>query len=373
MRGIAERGRTILGEAGLGKSALVRRIAHLAQEGGDWVTPQLRIPSGGDPMKVVAQAVLDLANQAGLAVAREERVRNVVERVRAVAVAGLSITLDRHPGPEPFTALTALLTEIGARAADAGKAVLIHIDEVQNISGAQALSQLLIALGDALVYERTIVAPGGLQVRQALPIAVYLTGLPEFAETTVTCGGATFARRFATTVLEPIEQADLTMALSGFVLEGWELADDAGGTHRIRMSQEAAALIADLCCGEPFLFQLAGERAWFAGISDEITIDDVREGWATVRTEATAHVERILTRLPTKERRFLEAMAALPAEQRSATNIAKAMGLADASKVGQAAQRLDTMRGIVDRGKPYTFRHRAIEAYLTSSWPRVEA
>nr|WP_232618772.1 ATP-binding protein [Schaalia meyeri] len=42
--GIHERGRTILGEAGSGKSALVRKIARSAAAEGDWTTPQLRTP-----------------------------------------------------------------------------------------------------------------------------------------------------------------------------------------------------------------------------------------------------------------------------------------------------------------------------------------
>lgn len=42
--------------------------------------------------------------------------------------------------------------------------VLIHVDEVQNNTDENALSQLLIALGDALVHEETIKAPGGVNV-----------------------------------------------------------------------------------------------------------------------------------------------------------------------------------------------------------------
>lgn len=36
---------------------------------------------------------------------------------------------------------------------------------------------------------------------------------------------------------------------------------------------------------------------------------------------------------------------------------------------GATARRLDTSRGIISRGKRYSFRHRAIEAYLTTGWP----
>ena len=61
----------------------------------------------------------------------------------------------------------------------------------------------------------------------------------------------------------------------------------------------------------------------------------------------------------------------MPAAERTAVNIARAMGLTEAAQVGPTAQRLDTIRGIVERGRPYRFRHRAVEAYLTSNWPRV--
>ena len=91
LAGIPERGRTILGEAGTGKSSLVRRIADEAAAAGDWVTPQLRIPSGADPIKRVAAALLDLADTAGLAVAREQRIAALLGRVQSVAVSGLSL------------------------------------------------------------------------------------------------------------------------------------------------------------------------------------------------------------------------------------------------------------------------------------------
>ena len=46
------------------------------------------------------------------------------------------------------------------------------------------------------------------------------------------------------------------------MLEGWEVPADAGRTARIRMEPEAAALMVEICRGEPFLFQVAGEQAW---------------------------------------------------------------------------------------------------------------
>ena len=94
--GVHERGRTILGEAGSGKSALVRKIAHSAAAEGDWTTPQLRIPSGTDPVKRVASALLRLASDAGLPSARERRIADLLGRVESIAASGFGLTVRSH-------------------------------------------------------------------------------------------------------------------------------------------------------------------------------------------------------------------------------------------------------------------------------------
>jgi hypothetical protein len=137
------------------------------------------------------------------------------------------------------------------------------------------------------------------------------------------------------------------------------------------MDQAAADAVVALCCGEPFLFQLVGQRAWNAGNGSSITERDVLHGWRGAAAEAAAHVERILGRLPVREHEFVEVMATLDPRDRSATAIAERMGLRLAAQVGPFSQRLDTVRGIISRGKPYTFRNRAVEAYLTTDWPSV--
>jgi hypothetical protein len=371
LKGLPERGRTILGEPGLGKSSLVQRIAQHAERSGDWVTPQLRIPLGSDPLRLVADAVLSLAERAGLPASRERRIEQLLGRVRTIAVSGASLSLGEGSGPEPHLALTDLLVEVGSAAIERGNVVLIHIDEVQNITDEVALSQLLIALGDAITRETSVRLPGGAEVRRTLPIAVYLTGLPDFEDRAGTRTGATFARRFRTTILGPLDDDDLLAALQDFVLPGWEVPDGADGIARVRMEESAAAAIVDVCRGEPFLFQLAGEQAWNADEADTITREHMVRGWRVARREAVSHVERILERLPPRERAFLEAMAQLPAAERSLSSIARAAGYAKATDAGPTSQRLDTVRGIIERGTRYSFRHRAVEAYLTSDWPNL--
>jgi hypothetical protein len=367
--GLHERGRTILGEPGTGKSSLVRRIARDATRSGDWVTPQLRMPSGADPLKLVASAVLRLADHAGLRATATQRVLQLLDRVEQVAVSGFSLSLRGADGTEPFTALYELLVELGRAAIDQDAVVVIHIDEVQNIADEAALSQLLIALGDALTHETEVTAPGGLLLKRFLPIAVYLTGLPDFEDMAGSRKGATFARRFRTTTLTALDEGDLREALQPFVMNEWDTPDGQGGLETVRMEPEAADAVVALCCGEPFLFQLAGERAWNAGSAPVITERDVLAGWRGAEGEASAHVERILNRLPAREHEFVDAMADLPAPERTATTIASRMGMSSATQIGPTSQRLDTVRGIITRGKPYTFRNRAVEAYLTTDWP----
>lgn len=100
-----------------------------------------------------------------------------------------------------------------------------------------------------------------------------------------------------------------------------------------------------------------------------ITREDVHGGWGAARHEARSHVERILNRLPARETAFLDAMAHLHPEDRTLSEIAKRAGYARAADAGPVWQRLDAVRGIIERGRPYTFRHRAVEALLTSEWP----
>ncbi|MDO4258428.1 MAG: ATP-binding protein [Actinomycetaceae bacterium] len=370
--GIHERGRTILGESGSGKSSLVRKILRDAAEMGDWTTPQLRIPTGTDPLKRVATALLDLSAIAGLPSRREQRISHALRHVESVAISGVSLSLRHSEGPEPYTALTELLIEISRAALrEEEKMVLLHLDEVQNIDDEKTRSQLLIALGDALTHEELVHSPAGHDFYRSLPLAVFLTGLPEFADMANGLTGATFARRFATTTLRPLDDASLLSALQPFVTEGWPIITSNGEENFVFMEPSAQKLIIRLACGEPFLFQLAGERAWFAGSGPIITEEEVRKGWESAKDEAQSHVQRILDRLPERELEFLHTMAQLPKDARTLKTIAAEMGLKKSTDAGTTARRLEINRGIIERGTLYHFQHRAIEAYLTSTWPRI--
>lgn len=287
MAGLFERGRTILGEPGLGKSSLVRRIADDASAHGDWVTPQIRIALGTDPIARLAAELLVLAKKAGLPASREAKIGTLLKRVQTVSAgaAGVSanVTLREGSAEDAHVTLAELLAEIGRAAITQGKVVLIHLDEVQNIDDDNALSQVLVALGDAITRSVTVTVPGVGDVERSLPIAVYLTGLPEFDDASDTRKGATFARRFKVVLLQPLTDDDLRSALSLFISPGWEVPLDVGELGTVHMEPAAIERIISACQGEPFLFQLAGERAWYAGTSSLISEADVERGWNEAR------------------------------------------------------------------------------------------
>lgn len=366
--GQGERGRTFLGEPGIGKSVLVRRIAAHAADAGDLVTEQVRVPRGVDPLPLLGRALLRVADAAGLPDRREAAIQSALRRVRGLSAGGVGVDLGADEGPPAHVVLHDLLLALGRAGLRDGRLLLVHVDEVQNIEDDAALSQLLVALGDALSHDEQLTAPSGQRLEVALPIAVYLTGLPEFHDRASSRTGATFARRFQTTLLQPLQDDDIRGALRPFAHVGWPVPHD-GGERRVSMSQAAIEEVVAVCHGDPFLFQLAGQHAWDAGDDGVIEVEDVRRGWTRARAEAVTHVERLLDRLPDLERAFLDAMAELEPTARTATNIARALGYDRAAQIGATAQRLDTVRGILERGKPYSFRIRAVEAYLGGDWP----
>ncbi len=138
------------------------------------------MPRGGSPLRLLADALLQLAEDAGLGA--------LLDRVHTITMMHVSLGLQPADGLPVHAALRQLLVELGRAAAVAGRVVLVHLDEVQNTTDGDELSQLLIALGDALAHEDPTDVPGG-TIPTLLPLVVCLTGLPEFPDLGSSRGG----------------------------------------------------------------------------------------------------------------------------------------------------------------------------------------
>lgn len=364
--GIDERGRTVLGEAGIGKSALTGRITAAARRDGHVVLPSVRVPQGVSALALLAEAVADTADEHGLAT--EQRVAGWLRRLRQVGAGGVSVTVDPPEQLPLHRAVFHTLVELARLAGRDDRVVLVRIDEAQN-ADAEALSQLLVALGDALAYTHEATDVAGTTHDVSLPLVVYLTALPEFHDLATAKAGATFGRRFAPMTLGPIDDVELRQALSSFLRDGWEVVGPDGPARVVAESAAVDRLLMHVL-GDPFLFQLAGQYAWEAGTSQVITQEDVDAGWQDAAAEARRHVSRMLDRVPDRERGVLDAMAALEPDDRSAHNIARALGHDSSTKIGSATRRLEDVRGLIVRGHDrYQFTSRTIGAYLRGSWP----
>ncbi len=361
--GLYERGRTILGEPGIGKSVLARRIMRDAGHAGHLVLPSIRVPRGSDPLALLADAVIAAVEGRSLGERVASRAAGLLDRVRDVRL-GVTVTLGDAASVQPHVTLRDALITLASIAADDEKVLVLHVDEVQNVRAPATLSQLLIAIGDALGHEvdRTDAA-GNIHTR-VLPLVVYLSGLRDFTERATSAAGATFARRFKPLILSYLTETEIRTALAPFTAEGWPVLTESPG--RVTMTADAVTAIVNRCLGDPFLFQLLGAAAWTQGEGATITADEVRRGWDAVRPEATGHVERVWSRVPAGEQALFDSLVGLSPEQRHLSDAAEALGRSSA-ELAQTARRLED-RGLIRRGRPYVVLAAPLEAHLTGTW-----
>jgi hypothetical protein len=364
LAGVYERGRIVLGPPGIGKSVLLNRIAAEAAALGDLVVRPIRFSAASAPVEGVVSAIRAAQHEHLRGEGVGARLTRALDRFTEIttAVGGVRLALPDNPAAD----LAAVLVEVGRLAAADERAVLLRLDEVQAPRDTAQLSAVLVAIADALAATEVRRDGAGNEHERVLPIIVYLSGLPTFWKRADEAR-TTFSRRIAPTVLRPVDDGDVRHALVPFTTDGWPVLGP-GGAARVHMAQEAVALILDKVLGDPFLLQLLGRAAWDAGDSSTITGEDVASGWRAVSAEAERHVARLLDDVSPLERRFLEAMAQLGPSQRSLTGIAAALGRT-ASQVASVARRLDLDHGFVDRGTPYAFGHRTLEALLVGRWP----
>lgn len=334
--GLFERGRTYLGDPGLGKSVLVNRIADARRQAGDLVAEPLRLARGRDPLAALAGALHPII-PAGERLAG--RLADAVARVRDVGLLGARVTVDA-PAEDRYASLADLLTTLATSASEEGRVLVIRVDEVQNLAG-DPLSQLLTLLGDLLETTTATTDPAGQPARRHLPVLVLLSGLPTFSARAAEAG-ATFTRRFATTFLRPFSDEEVRAGLVYAFADGYQVLGEDGPVT-IDLADAAREALIEVCQGDPFLFQLAGAAAWDAGVGPLITEEEVHFGWARVRREVHAHVRSRLQGLSELQGQVLRAAVAVTDGQDVAvdgTTIARRMGRTASSAIGSTLQAL---------------------------------
>lgn len=367
--GVHDRGRAILGEFGMGKSVLLNRIAGDLAAEGHWVAAPVRIPIGGDPVPLLANALRDLVAARSTDGALGRRADGLLDRLSSVTfpVVGGGVGLRPTGGDEAWTEVGRLLQHVARLAGEAGRLLVIRIDEVQN-SDVHALSRLLTLLADAGEAATEEVDPTGIVRQRALPFVAWLSGLPDFRDR-VAAAGSTFARRYRIHDLELLDEPALRTALHPFTAEGWPVLGPDGPVA-ILMEPAAVDRIVARCLGDPFLFQLAGDAAWNAGTGPLITEEEAHRGWTFVRREILRYVEGRLSRASDLQLDVLRAAASVEEDERTADAVARALGRTGSAAIGSTLQSLDRTHHLIRRdvGR-VVFRSEAVRRYLIGDWP----
>ena len=234
-----------------------------------------------------------------------------------VAHSGLAVRVAFEPrrgvadsGDLPTDLADALIAAATAASA-AGKVIVVTVDEIQALPAVQ-----MAALFGALQRLARHDLDPTLGTR--LPVVAVVAGLPG-SRAALRAGAGTYAERVREHPLDLLDDAAATEALR-------VPASERG----VRWSADAITSAVDAAGGYPFAVQLLGYEIWSAAAtdpsSDLITASDATRGVAAAKRELDRIYASRLDELPDTERHYLEAVAALPADQRRSATIAQSLG-----------------------------------------------
>jgi hypothetical protein len=231
--------------------------------------------------------------------------------------------------------LGTILVAAGALARERGVALVLLVDEAQNIERA-AVGALFHALQESQSETVTEQHPSGARLRQHLPLAVYVAGLPGLGAL-LRAAGSTFGERARQIQLGLLSDADVAEALTAFAAQG-----------AVTVDADASDRFVELVGGYPYFLHVVGSQVWVAGSGPVITRDDVEEGWRRAVPTIDLFYEERLRDLTDTQRRYLEAAAGLAARDRTSGGIAAALGTTTEA-VGSTQQALIDTHGLLRR------------------------
>ncbi|MGQ0625157.1 MAG: ATP-binding protein [Sporichthyaceae bacterium] len=288
------------GPRGMGKTVLLERLGEMGRERR---IVARRIEATGDETfagvfaRMLGAMGADLASR-GLGL---RRVRDAVDEVTVTLGGGPVRAELRSSGSRAAgSAVSELLTSLGVLARERKRAVLLLLDEVQDVQA-----------GDLRAIAR------GLQACSAgqLPVLMLAGGLPDAPEHIRTA--VTYGERYRFAELGPLNAVATRVALDQ-------------PAQRLGVRFEAAALdyLVDAAQGYPYLIQLLGHRTWEAAHGTQlITQEHARVGVPVALDELAASVfEGRFARITPTERAYVMAMASLGDGAVHAGEIATALG-----------------------------------------------
>lgn len=302
------KGLMAIGLRGVGKTVLLNRFEQLAREN-NMKTGFMEAPETGEFKRLLAtrlrSILLDLSDGPVSRVVR--RAMGTLKSFTYTLPDGMSISLgvDPIPGSADSGVLsedtTDLLVAVGEAVRDRGTGLLLAIDEVQYLSGAE-LAALITAI------HRT--------VQLSLPVILVGAGLPQLP------GLAGSAKSYAERLFDfpqigPLAPPDARAAL--------ELPAHA---QDVAFSSEALVVLLDRTKGYPYFLQEWGYRVWNVAPRSPIALEDVRLAAPDVQRQLDENFFLVrMDRLTPAEKNYLAAMAVLGEGPHRSGDIAAQLGV----------------------------------------------
>ena len=338
-QGTYEPARLLTGDRGMGKTALLKQFEAEALEAGHWVA-RVSAVRGDAALPDLVEAVVDALDDMGVATRLDRAAKQALKRTTGITVGPTGVAIaDKAPARSAVARwhkdLTAVLTGAGRLAREAGVALLLMLDEAQNIDK-QSMGALFHAFQEAQSTTVTEHHETGARLRHHLPLAVYVAGLPGLTAL-LRAAGTTFGERARHITLMPLTDNDVAEAFTAFA-----------ATRGVTVDAAASDAFVEVVGGYPYFLHVIGSEVWVAGTGPVITSAQVEAGWQRARDTIEVFHEDRLKDLTDTQRRYLEAAAALDAGERTSGNIAAALG-ATTESVGSTQQALIDTHGLLRR------------------------
>lgn len=313
----------ISGARGSGKTVLLNLLEDEATSAGWHV---IRIPASRDMLPELRDVALPrLLGTLG----RPQRQRTIT----GGSLAGVGSLTTEVTSQPPAESLRTRLREACTLLNDAGSGLLLTLDELQSASP-DDLHLLSDALQDL--------------VRDELPVALAVAGLPFEIADLLDLPGTTFLRRAMPLQLGPLPDTEVADTLQATARTGGRAFTDA-----------ALELAVSACRGYAYLIQVIGSISWVFAEGTDISEDAVRRALPQVRERIGIQVHQPALRgLPDREREYLDVMASA-GNPTPTGDIATAMGI-PANQQSTYRRRLiergliaPSGHGLVDFGLPY--------------------
>lgn len=333
--GTYEQARMVTGDRGMGKTALLREFEQEQLELGRWVV-RASATRGDAIIARLCRGLAELIDQHDLIGSLTRAGSEALARLAGISIgpAGVRVELEPAVRLDRAVELDQLLGAVALLARDHGTALLLLVDEAQNIA-LDALGDLFHALQE--VQGRTVTHRDpvtGALARDALPLGAVVAGLPGLVKR-LRDAGSTFGERSRPVGLRAFSDADMREGLPALAAEGGAAFD-----------ADALDVVMAACGGYPYFLHVVGSHVWRAGDGQVITLDEAERGIDAARPFIADFYGSRLRELGDLQRRYLHAAARVPARERRPGEVARALGRSS-SQLGSTQSKLIHDHGLL--------------------------